>query len=1276
MAVLKILMVSPEESGEYTVVAENRFGKVDSSARIEVYPLSAPDDRFKEQRLREQQQMHIYQQQQLRYQQALEREQIERRAREEENRRILEEQERLRQLFERERAERERLEKERRQEEEKRLRQLQQTQPYHLQYQQSAHWPQQPRHAQQDPETSQPYYHLGQSSLKQHQRHYQQQPLYYQREAQQQYRYYQPQQHFQHLNQYQQHIEQQKNMPAPALRQQQQPIGKGNGSVVANGHAKGAALKGTSNGSVAVGGVATGQSHQHGAALVQARPPQFVVNPLSVAAKAGETVTFNAQAAGSPIPQLEWCRADGTSIQNGGKYKIEHGNNGDSKLIIEKVDAHDADTYSVVAKNSGGSFQSRFSLNVLQAKSPEAPEFTGKFQSTTVYEGDSVKLYCKATGEGVTFKWYKDNEEISSTGPFKIDSKGNETTLYIQAVTLAEGAWYRCDASNKHGTTALRGRVVVQSRQKLGGPPHREQITLRKVDRRQARTPVNQMQDSSASKTVPSFSGQLQPLNLIEGQTARLELKFAPADDPNLKVKIAWLLNGKAILASSRVVTVNDFGIAVLEINPVTVFDQGEYTVVAVNPLGEARSSTNIAVIGHGSVQQPTLGNSFGTAYQSRSPKAPAGIQLDLPNFHSDLRSHELFEGQTIHLETKLTPLNDPNLTTVWYLNGRELMKNDRCKQTLHHGFATIDILDAKKEDSGHYVCRAINNLGQAENQGTVIIHPRVDLHKFEQNSHLDVEDVREIQFSHAKQDDTPKFLTQASILLINKPILQSFHCDQELGRSYFEARIQPVNDPSLRVSWLKDGHALPNANRIQTFHNFGCVSLSLHPTYPEDAGTYTCVLFNAHGQAQSSAELTTLSVEPLQLGTKHEDSLQIIGYLDSHQVHIGPQSVERPEEFHSLEAPRFARSLADRIEVMENEPVHFEARLQPANDVKMTVEWYHNGAPLPAAHRFRPMFDFGYVALDILYAYPEDTGTYVLVARNELGEARCSLELVVSSDKVLYLDPHHPEGLERIKLEHDRRQGLPEIEDRSCDAAPKFLGDLQDQQLNEHENIHLDLKVTPVNDPTMVIEWFVDGRNIHTGSRVKTIYEFGFVALDIKGAIAEDSGVYSIKASNALGEAIRQCEIVVNPAGQIVLDTRHEESLGKIDYLENQNKYGRKEIEELGPEMAPVFVVPLQADMGEVEEGEPIHLECQVKPINDNTLKITWLRNGAPIPHGHRFRTFYDFGFVSLDVLGVYAQDSGTYTCRAENALGSVETTTKIHCSRELFISGSLLEM
>ncbi|ULT87824.1 hypothetical protein L3Y34_007185 [Caenorhabditis briggsae] len=1333
MAVLKISMVTIDEAGDYTVVSENRFGKVESSARIEVYPLNVPDERRKENQLREQQERD-------RQQQALvEAGLAQQRQRDAEQRRIRDEQDRLRVLFEREKAERERLEEERRQlehekrlrqqqqqelferekaekeerarfeeerhrlEHEKRLRQQQQTQPYHLQYPQHHHQQHQPHQAWQDfelvhrpqyasDEYQEPHYaqirpHQQQQQHRQevshqnlYEQHRRQQQLNREQQIyQQQHHHHQQQQQehqtpFHHFNQYQQHLRDHHQNTMPVFRQQQPTQVTNGGPKAANGFAK------TANGSAANGSAKNGSAihaangggpsqsargHEHGAALVNARPPQFLVHPQSVAAKAFETVTFSAKVVGTPTPQLTWQKSDGTVIQSGGKYKIETGPDGSGRLIIEKVDAHDADMYMLVARNEGGSFQSRFSLNVLQAKSPEAPEFTGKFQSTTLYDGDSVKLYCKAAGEGVSFRWFKDNEPISSGGSYNVDSKGNETTLHINNATLKEGGWYRCDATNKHGTTTLKGRVVVNSRQKFTGPAHREMITLRKVDKvERSRTPVNQLQDVAASKSAPKFEGSLQSQQLIEGQSARLEIKYTPVDDPNLR--IAWLLNGKAILASSRIATLTDFGIAALEINPVTVFDQGEYTIVAVNPLGEARVAANIAVVGHGNfIQQGQSGTQFGgTTYQSKGAQAPAGVQLDLPNFHSDLRSQEIFEGQPIHLETKLTPINDKSLKVTWLLNGKELPNNDKYRQALSHGFATLDIPQTSKDDSGYYSCRASNQLGDAENQATIIVHPKVELHQFEQNSQLDVDDVREIQFAHSQEDQTPKFISQ----------LKPFHCEQELGRSIFEARIQPINDPSLRVSWLKDGQPLPNANRIQIFQNFGVVSLSLHPTYPEDAGVYTCVLFNSHGQAQSSAELTTVWIDTLQFDTKHADSLPIIGYLDSHQIHIGPQTVDRPEEFNSLEAPKFARELTGKIEVMENEPVHFEARIQPANDVKMTVEWYHNGSPLPAAHRFRPMFDFGYVALDLLYAYPQDSGTYTLVARNELGEARSNVELVVGTEKVLYLEPHHPEGLERIKeLEQDRRQGIAEVEDRTCDAAPKFLNDIQDIELHEHENIHVDLRVTPVNDPTMVIEWFVNGRPLLTGSRVKTLNEFGFIALDIKGAIAEDSGTYSVRASNMLGEAIRQCQITVIPAGQIMSDTQHQESLGKINYLENLNKYGRVEVEDKGPDGPPNFVVPLQADLGDIEEGEPIHLECQVNPINDNTLKIVWLRDGQPIPHGHRFRTFYDFGFVSLDILGFYAQDAGTYTCRAENSLGQAETQTTIRCAPKDAILGAV---
>lgn len=48
-----------------------------------------------------------------------------------------------------------------------------------------------------------------------------------------------------------------------------------------------------------------------------------------------------------------------------------------------------------------------------------------------------------------------------------------------------------------------------------------------------------------------------------------------------------------------------------------------------------------------------------------------------------------------------------------------------------------------------------------------------------------------------------------------------------------------------------------------------------------------------------------------------------------------------------------------------------------------------------------------------------------------------------------------------------------------------------------------------------------------------------------------------------------------------------------------------------------PQFIQPLPSDVGQVKEGEPLHLEAKVEPVSDNTLKVYWLHNGRPLPNG-----------------------------------------------------------
>lgn len=48
----------------------------------------------------------------------------------------------------------------------------------------------------------------------------------------------------------------------------------------------------------------------------------------------------------------------------------------------------------------------------------------------------------------------------------------------------------------------------------------------------------------------------------------------------------------------------------------------------------------------------------------------------------------------------------------------------------------------------------------------------------------------------------------------------------------------------------------------------------------------------------------------------------------------------------------------------------------------------------------------------------------------------------------------------------------------------------------------------------------------------------------------------------------------------------------------------------------------------------------------------------------GSRFRTYYDFGYVALDIIHVTSMDTGEYTVRATNHLGTAHTSAQVRVS------------
>lgn len=130
--------------------------------------------------------------------------------------------------------------------------------------------------------------------------------------------------------------------------------------------------------------------------------------------------------------------------------------------------------------------------------------------------------------------------------------------------------------------------------------------------------------------------------------------------------------------------------------------------------------------------------------------------------------------------------------------------------------------------------------------------------------------------------------------------------------------------------------------------------------------------------------------------------------------------------------------------------------------------------------------------------------------------------------------------------------------------------------------------------------------------------------------------------------------------------ESQHEASLSKIQALEDTSKYQRREeTQESEVTEKPRFTVQLNGPRSLVE-GQSAHYECRIEPYPDSTMKVEWFHNGQPLSTGHRYRTTCDFGFAALDVLTVYPEDAGTYTCRATNKLGTAESSIQLEVKCE----------
>lgn len=870
----------------------------------------------------------------------------------------------------------------------------------------------------------------------------------------------------------------------------------------------------------------------------------------------------------------------------------------------------------------------------------EKPIFTQVLTGPTeLWEGQHAHFEARVVPVGdpnLKFQWYVNGVELKLGSRIRVTNDFGFVTLDVLNTVTNDSGVYMCKAYNKAGEAVSSISMKVKPRSSIADealhPDAWQKIQQKEADMNK----VPEMFIDTTPQQPPVFTTHLKNYdNLVEGQHVYLEAQVEPRADPNLRVE--WFKNGISLTTGARLRSTFDFGLVTLSINSLRDDDTAIYTCKATNLHGEAISTCTLKIKDKhwllGDTLHPDAIPKL-AAFDAPRAEEPARPEptYEAPIFISHLNNVENAEGESAHFECNVEPSKDPTMKVEWFINGKPLPTGARFKSTYDFGYVALDINHCYAEDSGVYTCKATNSKGTATTSGTLRTTDKAKIFWDTQHpqGRAGLEAVEEVDSAYASKLQRPPSGPEKEY---PKPVwttpLNPEFIVSEGKPLHLEGTVEPKEDPNLKIEWFFNGKSLEHASRFKLTSDFGFVTLDLTDVYDRDQGIYTAKASNKAGEAFTSTTIYCTTKAGLIERTQHpkgQEGLEKIQDLEDALNRIE----QPPSDIDEGHAPVFTSEFTPLTDLGEGEIAHVEAGLTPIGDQSMKVEWFYNGKAIEASHRFRTVHAFGMVVLEILGTKIEDSGTYTCVATNAWGKAEQSVTLGC---------------VEKLK-------GQP----------PKFTTQLKDiVGLKDGQPAHFECTLVPVNDPKLKVEWFHDGRPILQSTRIKTVSDFGFVVMDIAYTQNHDSGEYVCKASNEYGEDYTKATINAYGRSGVFTESLQPDSLAKIRELETQVQ--QAQVQAVPITEPPKFITQI-ADVTKLVEGQSAHFEARLTPVTDPDLVVEWYYNGKKLPHGHRFRTFHDFGIVILDILYCYEENSGVYECRAYNKFGEDSTKATLKCT------------